>query len=160
MGDTPRVVFVDTSVMTCLLDVPGKNQDREEVIPQYQQYVDGGVTMILPVTSVVETGNHIAQLADGRLRREAAIRFDRTLAKVESGVAPWIPNELTWDPAMVGRLRNSEVAGDDLVERLAQKVGAGDCMILAERAEYSERSKIQLEDITVWALDDGLAARS
>ncbi|OFU55605.1 hypothetical protein CFREN_01235 [Corynebacterium freneyi] len=160
MSAMPRVVFVDTSVLTCLLDVPGKNQDRESVIPQFKTYKKAMVTMILPVTAVVETGNHIAQLSDGHQRREAAQRFDKTLAKVESGESPWIPNELTWDPTMIRRLRNTTASGDDLVERLAQKVGAGDCMILAERAEYSERSQIPLSNIAVWTLDAELSARA
>lgn len=109
MTASPRVVFVDTSVLTCLLNVPGKNQERE---------------------------------------------------RVSSGDAPWIPNELTWDPAMITRLRNADAPGDDLVERLQQKIGAGDCMILAERQDYAERSMIDLADIRVWTLDEGLSARA
>lgn len=62
MGD---VVFVDTSVLLNVLDVPGKNSDHVEVASTFKQRVQEGHTFVIPATSVIEVGNHIAQLSDG-----------------------------------------------------------------------------------------------
>ena len=56
-----RAIFIDTSVLSNLLRIPGKNQDMEKA---QQDFValqeDNSVQFVLPVTTVIETGNHIA----------------------------------------------------------------------------------------------------
>ena len=49
-----RVEFVDTSVLCNLLDVPGKNQDRKNVLRALEER--RACDLILPVTAVIETG--------------------------------------------------------------------------------------------------------
>ncbi|MFF4990475.1 hypothetical protein ACFY19_25065 [Streptosporangium saharense] len=82
-----RVEFVDTSVLCNILDVPGKNQDRASVMRQLREE-KRECDLILPVTTVIETGNHIAQLSDGRVRRDRADKLHRLLSLVIAGEAP------------------------------------------------------------------------
>ena len=55
------VCIIDTSVFLNLLNVPGKNQDLESIVRSFQEYTDLNVTFILPMATIIETGNHIAQ---------------------------------------------------------------------------------------------------
>lgn|GEM_PF-4281173 len=41
------------------------------------------------ITAVIETGNHIAQLADGQLRRQLADKLSDLLKLVVTNQAPW-----------------------------------------------------------------------
>lgn len=62
------VILVDTSVLLNILNVPGLNQDHEAIMDEFEELVESGVNLLLPVGAVFETGNHIARLADGRQR--------------------------------------------------------------------------------------------
>jgi hypothetical protein len=66
------VHFIDTSVLCNIVPVPGRDRDRVETLSELERYLQARDVLILPVTSVVETGNFIAQMDDGRQRREAA----------------------------------------------------------------------------------------
>ncbi|WP_371780877.1 hypothetical protein [Streptosporangium subroseum] len=95
-----RVEFVDTSVLCNLLDVPGKNQDRKNVLRTLEE--KRACDLILPVTAVIETGNHIAQLSDGRLRRQYADKLSKLLELVIIGEAPWVLHTVEWVKASSG----------------------------------------------------------
>ena len=84
-----EVVVVDTSVLLNVLDVPGFNQDREEVFGQFEEFVDADASLLLPMATVFETGNHIADLPNGGQRRRYAGVFCDQVRKALNGEAPW-----------------------------------------------------------------------
>ena len=90
----PHVVIVDTTVLLNILNVPGRNGDREDVIADLGRLLEEGANLLLPMGAVFETGNHIARLPDGNLRREYAEVFRDEVEKALSGSAPWVPAEL------------------------------------------------------------------
>jgi hypothetical protein len=53
------ICLIDTSIFCNVLDVPHRNQQRDEVLRQLRQYVAAPVTLLLPVTAIIETGNHM-----------------------------------------------------------------------------------------------------
>jgi hypothetical protein len=76
-----RVLIFDTSVLCCWLNVPGKehagpahdrwDHERVQALLDAESAVDA--TFVLPMASLIETGNHISQAP---LRRfELATRF-------------------------------------------------------------------------------------
>lgn len=69
------ICIVDTSVFCNILEVPNRCQDRERVLDRLENLIDDGATLLLPLATIYETGNHIAQNGDGRQRRDAAERF-------------------------------------------------------------------------------------
>ena len=85
----PPVVIVDTGVLLNILDVPGFNQDRDAVLDRFRQLVDDGANLLLPMGAVFETGNHIADVRDGRQRRFHASVFTDQVRKALNGEAPW-----------------------------------------------------------------------
>ena len=84
----PPVVIVDTSVLLNVLDVPDFNQDRDTVLDRFGKLVDAGANFLLPLGTVLETGNHIADTRDGQRRRRHATLFADQVRKALKGEAP------------------------------------------------------------------------
>ena len=85
------VCLLDTSVILNLLAVPGLAQHREKSIKRLEELRKGAkADLLLPFVSVIETGNHIAQLSDGGDRHVAARRFVDLVRQTLDGVAPWV----------------------------------------------------------------------
>ncbi|MFI5802215.1 hypothetical protein [Streptomyces sp. NPDC051561] len=149
--------FVDTSILCNLLSVPGKCQDRDKVIVELKSKREtGGCDLLLPVTAIIETGNHIAQLSDGYHRLKCAERFAAVLQTVIEGRAPWALNEVEWDAAHLTTLLAGGETGSTLVEHAQGKLGCGDLNILIERDRYLARTSGVTA--TIWTLDVLLAA--
>ena len=92
------VVVVDTSVLTCYLDIPHHNQEKEEVIDLLPVLVKESATLILPLATVLETGNHVAAIAEGNVRRDRAVRLVRLVTQAldptaAATVPPWVLGE-------------------------------------------------------------------
>lgn len=64
-----EIVIVDTSILLNVLNMPGRNEQREAVLTELEQCIDDGATLLLPLGAVLEIGNHIARLANGNQRR-------------------------------------------------------------------------------------------
>ena len=152
------VWFVDTSVFCNLLPVPGLDQHRKEVLAEFSIRMADKSVLILPVTAVVETGNFIAQLPDGRLRRSTAKRFVDVLQLVIEGRAPWRLHQFEWGVAFLQRLLDGGGTQIPLVVHAENKLGAGDLCILTERQTYTLRTGIT--DVKVWARDAALEAHN
>lgn len=60
--------LVDTSILLNILNVPDKNEHREEVFAAFQEKIKAGETFFLSLATVIETGNHIGHLPDGNSR--------------------------------------------------------------------------------------------
>jgi hypothetical protein len=82
------ICLIDTSIFLELLDVPNFNQDRASVLEDFQTYVQANCTFLLTMATILETGNHIAQNGDGRVRRKTAIRFVKTIKDSFAGKDP------------------------------------------------------------------------
>lgn len=76
-----EVVFIDTSILVNLLDIQGRNADRREVVAEFLAGQAKQTTFVLPVTTIIETGNHIAHVhGPGDARRACAARLVAALA--------------------------------------------------------------------------------
>ena len=69
------IVLVDTSVLLNVLRVPNRSTDCVSVMDRSQDHIAGDDQLLLPIATVLETGNHIAQNGDGTARRECAGDF-------------------------------------------------------------------------------------
>ncbi|OAH49199.1 hypothetical protein AYL44_13455 [Microbacterium oleivorans] len=151
------MTFIDTSILCNLVPVPGFDQHRDEVVREMGERLNSGERFILPITAVVETGNHIAQLKSGHDRLTAAQKFDAVLRTVCAGQAPWILHDVAWDKAFLEQLLNGADTSTSYVEHAQARLGAGDLCILTERQAYSNRSRIRAG---VWTLDEALSAHA
>jgi hypothetical protein len=149
------VHFIDTSVLCNLIPVPGRDNDRSEVLRELQGFVAARDVLVLPVTAVIETGNFIAQVEDGQLRRRAATLLDAQLRLASQGQAPYIFHDFAWSPAFVGDFLDGAGTGQTLVQHAMAGLGAGDLLILAEMDAYRRRARLP---VRLWTRDSQLAA--
>ncbi len=87
------VVLIDTSVLLEILDVPSKSSDPESFRGELAYMVESKThTLLLPMTSILETGNHIGQCSpNGGQRRRAAESFVEFVGRALNGRAPFRP---------------------------------------------------------------------
>lgn len=149
-----KVTFIDTSVLCELLQVPGMCSQHEDIRTEFELRDDDGQRFVIPITAVIETGNHIAQ-ANGD-RRAAAERFVGFLAAASLGVAPWTVQRLSWDDEFLVELCAGNATGQPFIDLASAKMGAGDVAILVERDRFKRDSAYT--DVQVWTLDEALGA--
>jgi hypothetical protein len=119
----PPIIIIDTCIFLEILNVPGFNSRREEVIAAYKDFVKQGASFFLPMTAILETGNHIAKVNDGRLRRAAAERFVKQIKGALSGAAPWRPTPFPDRQEILGWI-------DSFADGVMKGPGFGDQTIL------------------------------
>lgn len=70
------IVLVDTTILLEVLNVPGRNSRHQEISTEFAKCIeDASIVLVLPFAAIVETGNHIARVDDGRQRRSCAERL-------------------------------------------------------------------------------------
>lgn len=146
------VVFLDSSVLFSLLDVPGKNGERTAVVAEFKRLKDNGTTFVFPVTAVIETGNAIAQLADGHARRTCMDRFVEWLRRSLTATVPMAVSGVSWDVEFLAALLDGSGPRLPLVEFAMMGVGSGDASLLMEMDRY--RTKVPgATPVRLWTLD-------
>ena len=141
------ICIIDTSIFCNILKVPGKSQDYSSVMKLMKEKIQRGESLLLPMTSIIETGNHIAQNGDGRQRRSCAEKFIKQLQGAIAGEAPWTPMKsfeiekfLCW----LGEFPDSAMKG----------VGFGDLSIIKD---WEELQRIHSgQRVYIWTLDNDL----
>ena len=150
------ICLLDTSIFLNILNVPGKNQDKDQVVKEYTEYVDLGVTFILPMASILETGNHIAQNGDGGTRRNTAIRFAKAVRGAFEGEAPWTPSEFPNSAEILNWLDTfPDLAGQNKsATKTTEGTSFGDLSIIQEYDKSCK--KFPMSEVFIWALDSDL----
>ncbi|HEY3365763.1 MAG TPA: hypothetical protein VGK74_11970 [Symbiobacteriaceae bacterium] len=144
--------FIDTSIMDNLLNLPGKNERHQDARDELTRLVKRKDTLILPVATVIETGNHIAQLRvaqfTGDQRYQLAQKFAEFLRATAKGQAPWEFGP-PFDAAML------EQIADLLPKMAAKQIGGGDTSIRAAFDRYVATTPNV--SVRVWSYDSDLA---
>ena len=141
------VAIVDTSIFCNVLNIPHMNSDRRQVINKLKAFIQEETNLLLPMAAVYETGNHIAQLSDGRNRRRFAELFVKEVQKAIAGEVPW----------QVMQLPNTEEIGEWLSvfpDSAMQGAGMGDLSIKKEWERMIRKTPNRR--IFVWSLDSDL----
>jgi hypothetical protein len=145
--------LVDTSIFCEIVPVPGRSQRREETLAELECYIRENVTLLLPIATILETGNHIAHIPDGGQRRHTALTFaklvQQALDNVE-GPAPWtVPQPLLAPEDLQGYL-------GEFPDCAMQEIGLGDLSIIKE---YERQCRLhQVRRVFIWSVDRHLAA--
>ena len=85
------ICLIDTTIFLEILDVPRKVTRHEHVILELQGKIENDETLFLPMATILETGNHIAQNGDGRQRRGCALNFVSQIQDALNGKSPFKP---------------------------------------------------------------------
>lgn len=142
------IVIVDTSVLLNILDIPGRNQSRAEVLAELGKLIETSHHLFIPMAAIVEVGNHIAQIGSGALRRAAAERFIGEVRKALADEAPWKPINFPSNQEVLSWL-------DAFPDAAMQGLGMGDLSVKKEWEDLC--AKYRMSRVRVWTLDDDLA---
>ena len=111
-----------------------------------EEHIQNEATLLLPIATILETGNHIAHINDGRQRRVTAEQYvqlvQQALGNIE-GPAPWTVPQPLLAPEDLQRYLNE--FPDHAIE-----IGLGDLSIINE---YERQCLHQLRRVFIWSLD-------
>lgn len=85
------ICLIDTSIFVEVLNVPVKATQHSETIQALREKIETNESLFLPMATILETGNHIAQNGDGNQRRQCAAYFVRQVQKALAGQSPFQP---------------------------------------------------------------------
>lgn len=142
------IVLVDSSVLLNILDVPGRNERRGDVLIELEGLVESGDHLFIPMAAIVEVGNHIAQLGNGAQRRATAERFVNEIRKALADEAPWKPINFPSNLEVLGWL-------DAFPDSAMQGIGMGDLSIKREWEVLCARYR--MSRVRIWTLDGDIA---
>ena len=144
-----NVRFIDTSVMMNLLEVPGRCPDSQIIREEFRKVINNKEVLILPIATIIETGNHIAHISNGNSRRTIAGRFGEFLRKTAEGQAPWQLYGIELDKEGLLYL------ADHIEENAIQQVGVGDMSIIHAYEKYKSNTP-GIGRIMIWSTDKHL----
>src|SRR6218665_923434 len=92
-----KILILDTSILCCWLRIPGKDTAGPQNDPWDFGRIDrllldeqkNGSTFVLPIASLIETGNHVAKCTGERFKLATAL-MDILLQSVQA-TSPWVP---------------------------------------------------------------------
>jgi hypothetical protein len=150
MHSKPIIWIVDTSVFLNVLNVPGRNQDREAVLAQFKKRAVNKDWFLLPFASIVETGNHIAQLSgDNKFR--FAQHFEQEVRKTIEGDSPWKPMDFPEKTHVLSWLT-------DFPQNSAKGIGFADHSIIKQWERQCDL--MPQYSVRIWAIDSDLQGYS
>ncbi|ARU60124.1 hypothetical protein CBW65_02910 [Tumebacillus avium] len=136
-----KVLIIDTSMLCCWLQVPGKETcgttedqwDFQRVNHEIQEEIAAGSTLVLPLATIIETGNHIAQANGDRFsiaQQLAALMNDA--ADMRSPWAAFTDQSVLWEKEGLKRL------AEELPQMATQKISIGDVTIKTVADHYAK----------------------
>ncbi|MBQ8708587.1 MAG: hypothetical protein IJ523_10915 [Succinivibrionaceae bacterium] len=96
-----KILIIDTSILCVYLKIPGKEEcgavgnkwDYEKISKKIEDEIACGSTLVLPLATIIETGNHIAYLCSSRTGGSKVFSLATDLAgimkKVANAESPW-----------------------------------------------------------------------
>ena len=152
------IVLLDTTIYLNVLNVPGRNQQREEVFRHFELRVQNKDHFLLPMATIWETGNHISRLSTGALRWQYACKLAQSVSDALQGQAPfsptYFPNRetfLRWIDAFPDFSKSNKSPG-----KTAEGISLSDLSIIKEW----EHTRVlnTMTRVLIWSLDSDLAA--
>ncbi len=151
-----RVLIIDTSILCIWLKVPGMDTcgpgnewTKQLVNEKIEKEKEKNTIFVLPLATIIETGNHIAQAAHSRKERgEALADLMRKSADQQTPWAAFSDQSVLWSEEKLKSLANSWPG------LAAQKLSLGDATI-KDVAEYYSQMQYAVEILTG---DQGLKA--
>lgn len=144
------VAVLDTSFLCCYLSVVGKetcgegnlsfNPDRAK--EKVDGLKEGGITFVLPLASIIETGNHIAN--SPQYRFEKAESLVGLLRSAADGTSPWASFE---DQKQLWAGESLTHIGENWPTAAARKSSMGDHTIRLV-ADYYSRAGMTVQILT------------
>lgn len=152
-----KVLIIDTSILCVWLKVPkmetcGTDEDKWDFgrVDRYiEEEIEASTTLVLPLATIIETGNHIAQASGNRYH------LAQSLAKIVTSAAdeqsPWAAFT---DQSVLWEAENLKNLATEWPALASQQISIGDATIKTV-AEYYTQAGFRVEILTG---DSGLKA--
>lgn len=145
-----HVSIIDTSILCNIINIPYRNEKHKEVLDELRTLQqDRQQMLILPLATIIETGNQIAHIADGRIRRERAEVMAELIRRTVNDEAPW-----SYYGKELERTELLEISSL-VVDYAMAEIGLGDLSIVQVYKKYKE-SILAVGSIRIWSLDKHL----
>jgi hypothetical protein len=141
------ICIIDTSILVEILNVPGKAGQHSEVISELKTKIEAKESLFLPMATIFETGNHIAQNGNGAERRKCAEQFVIQVQKALNGDSPFKAIDFPERGRMLQWLK-------DFPDSAMRKSGLGDLSIICDF--YKICLQNQGRRVYIWSLDGHL----
>ena len=150
------LVIVDTSIFLNILAVPGFDQNRNIVLEQFKRMILNGDHFFLPMATIWETGDHIAHLGGGDIRRKFAIKLIDEVEKAFRDEVPWKPTHFPEPSQFLDWLREFPITV--MRQKSPKKTGEGvslsDLSIIKEWEMLCTRHS--MSRVLIWSIDGDL----
>lgn len=119
------ICLVDTSVFCELLRVPKMSKEHKTQLRAFKRKIKARESLLLPMATIIEAGNHIGQNGDGQQRRSTASRFVKIVKQAIEGESPFTPT-----PFMEPKTLSAWL--DRFAQSAVEGIGLGDLSIQQE----------------------------
>lgn len=143
------ICLIDTSVFVEILNIPGKASASKETIENLRSKIVNGETLFLPLATILESGNHIAQVQNGSQRRRSAEKFVDYVQQALTGSSPFKPINFITQEQM-------QLWLNDFPESAMRGQGLGDLSIIHDF--HTQCSKNRYLKVYIWSLDEHLSS--
>ncbi len=152
-----KVLIFDTSILCVWLQVPGKETcgstddrwEKERVDDVIAREVQAQTILVLPLATIIETGNHISQAASQRYEKAQALA--RIMEDAADEKTPWAAFTQQSD---LWSAKGLKQLATELPNLAMQKISIGDATIKTVAEYYSRRGSI----VEILTGDKGLKA--
>jgi len=142
-----KILILDTSVFMNILDIPRFNQHRNEVMAEFQAETKLLSSFYIPYGTILETGNHIAQIKKPHSILMFAEKFKKTLMGILNGEAE------SW--AIIGDSPDRKKI-IQLLEDFPFKAQAGIGWVDATIIKEFEEQRLGSQSVKIWSIDKHL----
>jgi hypothetical protein len=156
-----KVLLIDTSLLCVWLKVPGKETagnnkwDFELVNEKILTEIEKGTTLVLPLATVIETGNHIAQAknTNSDSKRITSEKFAKIIIYAADETSPWAAFReqiVLWEAEGLKNL------AEKFPNQAVEKTSMGDASIVVLGWYYYQEKGFHVEFLTD---DNGLKSQ-
>lgn len=142
-----KVMIIDTNIMCVWLKVPGKDYagknnewDYQKVSAHINDEVSRGTKLCLPMTSIIETGNHIAHVNGNKVPSADALQ--NMIIKSANGDTPWLV--LDQQNAIWQEEKLAEMVKNWNAEVKLKEHALGDAIIVEIAKYYASNFEIEI----------------
>jgi hypothetical protein len=143
------ICLIDTSIFVEILNVPMMANRNAQIMIELKDKINNEELLFLPMATIFETGNHIAQNGDGSQRRDCAKVFVDQVRLALAGDSPFRPIRFIEAEQM-------QLWLDEFPDSAMKGTGLGDLSIAHNFQEMCQ--KIQGRRVYIWSLDGHLSS--
>jgi hypothetical protein len=152
------IVLLDTTIYLNVLDVPGRNQQRDEIFNGFEGRARNGDHFLLPMATIWETGNHISRLSTGALRRQYGLQLAENVQAALNGEAPFRTTYFP-DSSVFAQWLNTFpdfAQRNKSPDKTTEGISLSDLSIIKEWEQTRDRHS--MSRVLIWSLDSDLAS--